>query len=43
MNEKEIAIYFHRDFDGMISAALIADYVRNKVVRSTVKTFSCGL
>ena len=42
MNEKEIAIYFHRDFDGMISAALIADYVRNKWSEAQLRLFPVG-
>ncbi len=39
---KEICIYFHRDFDGMVSAALIADYAQEKWPEARIKLFPVG-
>ena len=39
---KEICIYFHRDFDGMVSAALIADYAQEKWSEARIKFFPVG-
>ncbi len=37
MRIKEVWIYFHRDFDGMVSAALIADYISNEWPQVRIK------
>jgi len=42
MEKKEIVIYFHRDFDGMVSAALIADYVMEKWPHAQIRFFPVG-
>ena len=42
MKEKQVAIYFHRDFDGMVSAALIADYVKKKWSEVQLRLFPVG-
>ncbi len=36
---RSCAIYFHRDFDGMVSCALIADFVKSKWPKSRIKLF----
>ncbi|MCD6320323.1 MAG: hypothetical protein J7M03_06550 [Candidatus Desulfofervidaceae bacterium] len=40
--DNSVSIYFHRDFDGMVSAALIADYVQKKNPDAQLKLFPVG-
>jgi len=40
--DKTVSIYFHRDFDGMVSAALIADYIQEENPNAQLRFFPLG-